>query len=517
MESYQLNIDGQASYVTPKKRIAPTIITKKTGHHRKIGFIVISAALLAGSYTIITHPSLQLNSLFEMDTMSATPTVVTKNTTPRMVTETTTPKTKPVKNTVVVPPQQITDIPAETPKYATLTKKLIISSIQTLSTKSALKPETTDEQWKTYILSKNDQVEKALQKLGIHSADRKVLLNNSAIAAQFNKLSKSTILRAQVKKGKLIELIVHKPTNKKSYVISQSGGNFLGSYQSKIIESHQLRDTLFITNSLRYNANQAKIPRSIINKLIAIFDRDVKLTRDLREGDRLTFVYTEIKHLGTKIMDGRVLAAELMHNKRSHRAISFRQNDGRQAFYDERGYDLSKAFIRRPIKNFRRISSGFGMRHHPIRQRRLMHTGVDFAAKRNTPINVTGNGIIQHIAPKGHYGKTIIVKHANGYTTRYAHMNGYKKGLKVGSKVYLGDIIGYVGSTGSSTGDHLHYEFRINGIPYNSEKVKLPQSLSLSKSERQRFKSSTHNLRRQLDVLQRFAEEKVDIDSAIGG
>lgn len=530
MKNYQLNTDGYSVAAVKGTKIRS--ISTKTNHKRKLGFVVVSAALLTGAYTLFMQPSFQLSNLINKDSLLTvtTTTLHSKASEPQQVSTTPTAsiKTRTIldssKSSTLSSSQgvdatdstEISHIPPNLPKYITLTKKLPLHSIETLSTNQST-AQDTDNKWKTYVLSRGDKIEKALYKLGIKSADRKALLNNPTIASQLKKLSKNGLLRALIVNGKLTQLVCHQPNNKNSFVASKLGSTFHGTYKKKVIESHQLRDTLFITNSLRYDANQAKIPRSIISQLITIFDRDVKLTRDLRKGDRLTFVYTEIRHLGSKIGDGQVLAAELIHNKRSHRAISFNREHGANAFFDEQGYDLSKAFIRRPLTKFKRISASFGMRKHPISKRYLMHTGTDFAAKRGTPIKVTGNGIIKHIARKGNYGKTIIVQHAGGYTTRYAHLSGYKKGLKPGSKVYIGDVIGYVGSTGRSTGNHLHYEFRINGKPYNPEKVKLPHSLSLSAIERQRFKSTTHNLRRQLDVLQRFVNEKVDIDSAIGG
>ena len=237
----------------------------------------------------------------------------------------------------------------------------------------------------------------------------------------------------------------------------------------------------------------------------------------MKKGDRLTLVYEQVFHRGNKVANGQVLAAELVHNKRAHRAIRFTHSDGKVDYLDSKGYDLSHAFKRIPLGSYKRVSSVFGKRRHPISHRVRMHTGVDYAAKTGTPVTATANGVVHLVARKGGYGKTIILKHSDGFSTLYGHLNDYAKGLKAGKKVYLGDVIGYVGSTGISTGPHLHYEFRVNGIPKNPETVELPKNLSLTSIERVKFKEDSHNLIRQLDVLQRFAKENVDIKSAIGG
>ena len=356
-----------------------------------------------------------------------------------------------------------------------------------------------------------------LYKLGVSETETEELTANSAINTELEKVSSGYILRAQKSNGKLQQLITYNPKSKSNFVISYQDKKFEGLFKPKVIETRETRTTLYINNSLRYDANQDNIPLKIINKLTKIFDRDVKLTRDLRKGDRMTLVYEQVFHRGNKIADGQILAAELLHNKRPHRAVKFIHTDGKVDYLDDKGYDLSLAFKRTPLKSYKKISSGFGKRRHPIYKRIRMHTGVDYAAKTGTSVTATGNGIVHHVARKGGYGKTVIIKHTGGYSTLYGHLSKYAKDIKPGTKVYIGDTIGYVGSTGRSTGPHLHYEFRVNGVPKNPVRVELPKQLSLNNTERSKFKEDSHNLIRQLDVLQRFAEEKVDIKSGFGG
>lgn len=402
----------------------------------------------------------------------------------------------------------------------TLTETLVLpqAPILVLSvTENASPKKFIQSNWTTHIIDDEEITDALFAKLGIKSECDQMTASSNKIKNNFNKLSKNDIIRIEKINGKLTQLITYKRGDRKSFVITKPNKRYRGRFISRVIETRQSRKTLFIKNSLRYDANQEGIPRNLVQQFIKIFDRDLKLASDLRKGDRVTLIFEELFHKGNKIGSSEILAAELIHNKRSHRAIRYVQTDNTIKYLDADGRDLDKAFKRHAVKNYRRISSHFGSRHHPIFKRFKDHHGTDYAAPRGTPITATGNGIITHAARKGGYGKTIEIKHRDGYVTRYAHMNDYAKGMKVGKKVYLGDVIGYVGSTGSSTGDHLHYEFRLHGQPLNPETVQLPKSLSLSEKEQKQFQQSSRNIIRQLDVLHRFAKENVNISVGFGG
>ena len=368
--------------------------------------------------------------------------------------------------------------------------------------------------WKTYTVTNNDNAKKIFTKLGIKS---ELDLLTDKIKYQLENLSKGDIIRIEKLNGKLNQLISYKPGTKNSFVIQKIKNKYKGRSIPHIVETRQSRTTLFINHSFRYAANQEHISDKLIKQFVKIFNRDLNLTSDLKKGDRVTIVFEEIFHKGNKIASSDILAAELIHNKRIHRAIRYQQKDNTVKYLDPEGRDLSKAFKRRSLAQFKKISSHFGSRRHPISKRIKAHDGTDYAAPKGTPVTATGNGTIIHIAGKGGYGETIIIKHRDGYTTLYGHLSAYAKGMKHGKKVYLGDVIGYVGSTGYSTGPHLHYEFRHNGEPKNPETVHLPNSLSLTQNQQKQFKRSALSLIRQLDVLQRFAKENVDITSGFGG
>lgn len=413
------------------------------------------------------------------------------------------------------------NIDLEPGKLVKLTKELKlppISKIQTFSVeKSDHKKQTSlSNRWATYIVKPKDNSKKIARRLKVRS-QMDDLFDNNDIKKRFARIKPGYILRAKKLNGNLAELVIHKPGNKKSYVIKKTKSGFKGQFRNKIIEVRQSRKIIYITNSWRFNANKDKISPNLINQINDIFDRDVNLSKDLSKGDRVTLVFEEVFHEGEKVASTNILAAELIHNNRTHRALRHVFADGRANYYTPKGMDLNRAFIRHPV-SYPRVTSHFSYRRfHPILRRFRPHKGVDYGLPRGTKVKATGNGIVKFAGRKGGYGKTIIIRHSNGYTTSYSHLNGYAKGIRSGKKVYMGDLIGYVGNTGRSTGPHLHYEFRKNGKPYNPIKVKLPRTVSLTRNELAKFKNSSHNLVLQLNVLQRFAEAELDITSGYGG
>ena len=174
------------------------------------------------------------------------------------------------------------------------------------------------------------------------------------------------------------------------------------------------------------------------------------------------------------------------------------------------------AFNRFPLKGGR-LSSGFGMRDHPVLRKRRQHSGVDIAAPRNTPIYATGDGKLRFAGYKGSYGNTVEISHAGGIRTRYSHMSKHKKGLRIGATVKKGDIIGYVGSTGRSTGNHVHYEFLKNGKPQNPQQVKLPMKGVLSAGKMKEFKWLVKRMSNRLLKLRDNAAIDRDVGRQFGG
>jgi murein DD-endopeptidase MepM/ murein hydrolase activator NlpD len=257
-----------------------------------------------------------------------------------------------------------------------------------------------------------------------------------------------------------------------------------------------------IKSSLFNAGQEAGLTEAVIMDVASIFGWDIDFALDIREGDEFRLVYEELYLDGEKARDGDILAAEFINRGNRFQAVRYTDPEGHASYYTPEGLNMRKAFLRTPV-DFRRISSRFGNRKHPILNRMRLHTGVDYAAARGTPVRATGDGVIIHRGRKGGYGKAVVIRHGSTYTTLYGHLNGYNKKASNGSRVKQGQVIGYVGSTGRATGPHLHYEFRVHGVHRNPLTVSLPSAAPIGKQYKADFIDKTHALIAQLDGLRR--------------
>jgi murein DD-endopeptidase MepM/ murein hydrolase activator NlpD len=276
-------------------------------------------------------------------------------------------------------------------------------------------------------------------------------------------------------------------------------------YQSELLErepEHRVvRAAGKIDSSLFVAAQKASLPETIIMELANIFGWDIDFALDIRDGDQFAVVYEDLYLDGERVGTGNILAAEFINQDTLYRAVRYTDKQGHTDYYAPNGHSMRKAFLRTPVA-FTRISSRFSTgRKHPILNRIRAHKGVDYAAPRGTPVKATGSGKIVLRGKKGGYGNTVVIQHGSTYSTLYAHLNKFARGLKIGERVHQGEIIGYVGSTGLATGPHLHYEFRVNGVHRNPLTVKLPAAAPLPKRYREDFKLATENLVAQLESV----------------
>ncbi len=256
-----------------------------------------------------------------------------------------------------------------------------------------------------------------------------------------------------------------------------------------------------IQNSLFMTANAAGLSDRLTMELANVFGWDIDFVLDIRRGDRFSVVYQQRYLDGEKIDDGNILAAEFINQGRVIRAVRFETPEGDADYYTPEGDSMRKAFIRTPV-DFARISSGFSLgRKHPILNTIRAHRGVDYAAPRGTPIKATGDGKVIFAGTKGGYGRTVIVQHGRQYNTLYAHMNSFRRGVRSGTRVRQGQVIGYVGSSGLATGPHLHYEFRLDGVHRNPITVPLPRAHPVPASLKAEFTDAVTPLVAQLNVL----------------
>ena len=241
-----------------------------------------------------------------------------------------------------------------------------------------------------------------------------------------------------------------------------------------------------ITESLYASGKKAQVPNSVLGDLIYIFGWDIDYAYDIRNGDEVKILYEDIYSNGRLVSHGDILAAEFTNKGEELFVIRFTQR-GKKDYYTTDSSNVRKAFLRTPIE-FARISSHYNPnRKHPILNTIKAHKGTDYAARTGTAVKVTGDGVIKEAKFSNSYGNYIDVMHYNKYMTRYAHLNGFAKGIKKGAKVEQGQTIGYVGSTGLVTGPHLHYEFHINGKHTDPVKVEPPNAQSINSYNKKYF------------------------------
>jgi len=243
-----------------------------------------------------------------------------------------------------------------------------------------------------------------------------------------------------------------------------------------------------IFSSLYEDGIKAGIPLKILSDAIRLYSFDIDFQRDIQKKTKFSISYEVLFNDERKdISYGNIQYINLILQNNNLEYFQFKTDEGFFDYFNRQGKNVKKSILKTPIDGAQ-LSSNFGMRKHPILGYSKMHKGVDFAAPKGTPIYAGGNGVIDYVGYNGGYGKYIRIRHNNAYKTAYAHLSGFKKGITKGKRVNQGDIIGYVGNTGNSTGPHLHYEILLQNKQINPMKMKLPSGKILSGSELERFK-----------------------------
>ena len=267
-----------------------------------------------------------------------------------------------------------------------------------------------------------------------------------------------------------------------------------------------------VQGSLFAAGEKAGLSETMVLKLADVFKYDIDFIKDVKQGDHFTVVYDDIYRNGQYARAGDVIAAEFVNNGHRYTAYRFKQPDGDIAFYSEDGRPLRKALLRTPV-SFTRISSSFGMRHHPILGYNKLHKGVDYAAPTGTPIHAAGNGVIVRRGWVHGYGNFIAIKNSPEYTTAYGHMSRFASGLHVGSRVTQGQVIGYVGQTGMATGPHLHYEVRVDGKPENPLTVTMPKPQPLTGKQMIAFRAQAAPMVARIQMIDHATQRLARVDS----
>ena len=347
---------------------------------------------------------------------------------------------------------------------------------------------------------RGDTVATLLDRLGVDDADTRRLMAQPQAAAQFRWLRTGTSVQARTSpEGNLLDLWFVTPFDK-LVKIQPRDGSFTAEQQPASLTAEVMMKSGEIRSSLFAATDNANVPDTVAVQLAEVFAGDVDFHRDLRKGDRFTVVYEMMSHQGRMVRSGRLLAAEFINQKRVLRAVWFQDEGTKGGYYTPEGKNLRKAFLRSPLE-FSRVTSGFAMRFHPLLQKWRAHKGVDYGAPPGTRVKVTGDGVVELAGRQDGYGNVITVRHNSGLTTWYAHLSGFAAGIRKGTRVSQGDVIGYVGQTGWATGPHLHYEFRVNNEHRNPLTIALPAAEPLGAGRVTIFRSITATLVARLDML----------------
>ena len=275
--------------------------------------------------------------------------------------------------------------------------------------------------------------------------------------------------------------------------IARAGEGFRSTEERAALYTQVAMKSSVVQSSLFAASDAAGIPDSVAIQLADIFGGDIDFHRDLRKGDQFAVVY-ELHHLaGRPVRAGRVLAAEFVSRGKTYRAVHYGSG-----YFAPDGGNLRKAFLRAPLE-FSRVSSGFGMRVHPIAKSWRAHQGIDYAAPTGTRVRAVGDALVEYAGPRGGYGKVVILRHNGQYSTVYAHLS--RIAVKRGARVAQNDTIGFVGQTGWATGPHLHYEFRIGGQARNPFSIAMPAALPVPAAELPAFRAHAAPLIARLDLL----------------
>lgn len=355
-----------------------------------------------------------------------------------------------------------------------------------------------DPNMQTVTIKPHDTLSKIFSRLDINKKD----------AAEIMKAGENTEVLKKLQPGQKLTLAINDHHVQKlnytvdplsTLIITRTNNKFQTLLKTVQLEPQQTCTHFTVYGSIESSAKKSGLNSKRTAQLASIFKTSVDFTKG-HTGDTVSVLLQDYYLDGKKVKEGEIVAAEYRTATNTYQAVRFTDPKGNSGYYSPDGTSLQKRFLPAPLK-FTRISSLFNpKRWHPVLHRFRHHEGVDYAAPYGTPIKSVANGTIELLGRKGGYGNTIMIKHDGSYCTLYGHLSKYASGLKVGSHVQQGQLIGYVGSSGLATGPHLHFEFRINGVHRNPLTVALPNGKSITHAYRNKFHNEVKKLLAKLDA-----------------
>ncbi|MGS2718183.1 OapA family protein [Eionea flava] len=397
-------------------------------------------------------------------------------------------------NNTITPFSNDTNITVDKETQLTLASEMEPSNEPQAATATiTTQPISTPIDWHTETVRPGDSLSFLFNRAGLSDVALHQFLNSNKAAQSLKRIFPGQTIDFNIVDGELNALRYRKNRlNHIEFIRTEKG--FTDSKIDIKPDIHIAYREATIINSLFLAGTDAGIEESSIMELASIFGWDIDFALDIRTNDSFKVIYEERFINGEKIGNGPILAAEFTNQKKTFTAVRYTDPEGNTSYYTPTGKSMKKAFLRTPV-DFARISSHFNLkRKHPILNRIRAHKGTDYAAPTGTPIKAAGNGKVEFAGTKGGYGRTVVLRHGQSYKTLYAHMHRYGKGIRTGTRVKQGQIIGYVGKSGLATGPHLHYEFYKNGVVRNPVRVELPKAESISKSLLANFNLETQPL-----------------------
>jgi murein DD-endopeptidase MepM/ murein hydrolase activator NlpD len=328
-----------------------------------------------------------------------------------------------------------------------------------------------------FIVRRHDTLERIFRRLKLSLADLAAILSLPGARQALNQIRPGEKVTVVHEDG-TVHALNRRISETEILSVTRANNGFAAEVITTPIETRAAHASGTIETSLFVAARAAGVsPETIMQLANDIFGWEIDFALDIRPGDRFHLVYEKKYRDGMYLGDARILSAEFINAGERHRAIHFASADGKiDSYFTPDGRSMRRQVLRAPL-DFRRVSSNFNpRRRHPILNYIHAHQGVDYAAATGTSIKAAGDGRVSFVGNKGGYGKVVILEHGGGISTLYAHMSEFARGVRPGQRVIQGQNIGYVGSTGDTTGPHLHYEYRVNGIHKNPRTVRLPDA-----------------------------------------
>jgi murein DD-endopeptidase MepM/ murein hydrolase activator NlpD len=389
-----------------------------------------------------------------------------------------------------------------------IVQKTLIEDVALPSSASVAGNATTF--WRNERIQRGDTIAELLRRLNVEDPAASDYLRKNKSAEGLRRLPVGKEVQAETDANGALLALRYLGSDASQVVIEKSGNSFMTRVLPALAERRVQVRTGEIKSNLYAATDEAGLPDPAANQLADIFGGDIDFHRDLRKGDKFTVIYEMTYINGEAARTGRILSAEFVNHGQAYRAAYFQTTEYTGNYYSPEGKSMRKAFMRSPIE-FSRVSSGFSKsRFHPVLNKWRAHKGVDYAAPIGTKVKVTSDGTVAFVGKQGGYGNVVMVNHQGRYTTVYGHLSRFAGGLRKGQHVGQGQIVGYVGMTGMTSGPHLHYEFKQSGIQRDPLKVALPDGKPVSAAQKAAFVENTRDLFAQLDTWRNTRVAKLD-------